>query len=52
MWGWLLFGLIVLITVLIWLHVRSTIEDNARTRFDELAVVERDRLLDRMRDYE
>ena len=51
-WGWLLFGLIVLITVLIWLHVRSTIEENARARFDELAMVERDRLLDRMRDYE
>lgn len=50
--GWLLFGLMILVTVLIWLHVRSSIEDNARTRFDDLAVVERDRLLDRMRDYE
>lgn len=50
--GWLVFGLGILATWLVWLHASSVIEENARKRFHEIAIDQRDLLLNRMKDYE
>ncbi len=50
--GWAVFGLVFVATCLIWWKFQGTLEENARKRFDEIAVTQRDILIDRMRDYE
>lgn len=50
--GWAVFVLILLITTVVWVHVQRMITDNAHKRFDDIAEVQRDLLLDRMKDYE
>ena len=50
--GWVLFGIVIAVTSLIGLHVRSMIIDNAQRQFSEIASVQRDVLVDRMKDYE
>ena len=50
--GWVVFVIAVLTTWLVWLHVCGVIEDSARKRFEEIALNQRDLLVDRMKDYE
>ena len=50
--GWSVFIIIVLMTCLVWAHLHRVIEENARKRFHEVAVMQRDVLINRMKDYE
>ena len=51
-WAWVLFCVVVLATCLIGFHVRGMINDNAQRQFVEIANMQRDLLINRMRDYE
>ena len=48
--GWSVFIIIVLMTCLVWAHLHRVIEENARKRFHEVAVMQRDVLINRMKD--
>jgi len=50
--GWAVFALVILVTCLIWFYIHELIQDSARKRFDDIAVVQRDILMDRMKDYQ
>lgn len=50
--GWAVFIMVLVATCFIWVHISGVIEDNARKRFDEIAELQRDLLIDRMKDYE
>lgn len=50
--GWSVFILVVLITCFVWVNISSVVQDNARKRFHEIAEMQRDVLINRMKDYE
>lgn len=51
-WAWGVFGIVVLATCLIGVHVRTMIHDSAQRQFAEITQMQRDLLINRMKDYE
>lgn len=50
--GWAVFVVVIAVTCMLWLHIRTMIDDSARKRFDDMAIAQRGILIDRMKDYE
>lgn len=51
-WGAVVFVGALLLTSLVWVHVKGVLSDNAQKRFDDIAILQRDVLINRMKDYE